>query len=1051
MSEFFIKRPIFAWVIAIIIMLAGLLALETLSVSQYPEIAPTSVRLSATYPGADAETMKNSVTKVIEQGMTGIDNLDYITSTSTSTGSASIQLTFNNKADPDVAQMQVQNKLQLVESQLPDAVQTNGITVTKDTGSFLMVIGFVSENGTLSSVDIADYVDSTLNDTIKRIEGVGDTRLFSSAYAMRIWLNPDKLTQYSLMPSDVSTAIESQNTQVSAGQIGAQPAVKGQQLNATITARSRLQTADQFRNIILKSSSDGSVVRIKDVATVELDAESYTTTASYNGKPAAGLAINLATGANAIQTAKDVTQAITRLSATFPKGLKVVYPYDTTPFVLLSMHQVVETLVEAIILVFLVMFIFLQNFRATLIPTIAVPVVLLGTFAVLSVAGYSINTLTMFAMVLAIGLLVDDAIVVVENVERLMATEGLSPRAATRKSMKEISGALVGIATVLSAVFVPMAFFSGSVGVIYRQFSITIVSSMVLSVIVALILTPALCASILRPVDNKPKLAFFNWFNRNFDRATRAYGSGTSWMIHRVGRFMLVFLLLAGGMVWLFMDLPSSFLPQEDQGVLITTVQLPVGATQERTDRVMNKVIDYYLNQEKDAVEGVFSTLGFSHSGSGQNVAMAFIKLKPFDQRTSPELAAAAVSKRATQAFAKIKEAKIFALTPPAVHGLGSSNGFDFYLQDINGTGHAALMKVRNKLLAMMGESPVLANARPNGQEDEPQYHVDIDSGKASALGLDFADINTTLSVAWGSDHVNDFIDRGRVKPVYLQGDKTFRMQPEDVNRWYVRNTDGDMVPFASFSSGSWVYNSPRLEGYNGFSAVELQGEAAPGESSGDALSEVEQLVSQLKGGYTLQWTGISAQEKISGNQAAPLYAISVLVVFLSLAALYESWSIPFAVILSVPIGVFGALLAATLFGQTNDVYFKVGLLTTIGLAAKNAILIIEFAVAQQEAGAGVLEATLAAARLRLRPILMTSFAFILGVTPLAIATGAGSASQNSVGICVLGGMIAATVLGVFFIPLLYVALRKVFKFKSINAADEAEEKLQESLPQGRS
>ncbi|WP_419785654.1 efflux RND transporter permease subunit [Pseudodesulfovibrio sp.] len=1038
MSEFFIRRPIFAWVIAIVIMLSGLLALDTLSISQYPDIAPTTVRITSSYPGADAVTVENSVTKVIEQGMTGIDNLDYMTSTSTSTGRTEISLTFTNAANPDVAQMQVQNKLQQIEAQLPDVVQSNGLSVTKSSASFLMVAGFVSTDGQMNSVDIADFVDSSLNDTLKRVEGVGDTRLFSSAYAMRVWLDPDKLAEYQLMPGDVATAIQAQNTQISAGQLGGLPTIKGQQLNATITARSRLQTPEQFRKIILKSSSDGSVVQLGDVARVELGAESYTTTSDYNGLPTASLAIQLATGANAIQTAKAVEEAIVKLKPTFPPGIDVVYPYDTTPFVLLSIHDVLETLVEAIILVFLVMLLFLQNIRATFIPTIAVPVVLLGTFAVLSIFGYSLNTLTMFAMVLAIGLLVDDAIVVVENVERVMATEGLSPREATRKSMKEISGALVGIATVLSAVFVPMAFFGGSVGVIYRQFSITIVSAMVLSVLVALILTPALCASILKPhKQGETKFRFFSWFNRVFDKSTEAYTNGTAWILRRTGRFIAIFLLITVAMGWLFVKLPSSFLPLEDQGILIASVQLPVGSTKNRTVRVMKQVRDYFLNDEKDAVEGILSVLGFNFSGSGQNVAIAFIRLKPFDERDNPALSAQAVAGRAMRHFFQNKSARIFALAPPAIHGMGNSNGFDFYLKDINGAGHHKLMEVRNQLLGMAAQSPLLANSRPNGQEDQPQYHIDIDQGKASALGLSFADINTTLSTAWGSDYVNDFIDRGRVKPVYVQGDGPFRMQPEDVNRWFVRNSSGGMVPFSSFSSGRWMFNSPRLERYDGSSAVEIQGQAAQGVSSGDAMLEMERLVSKLPAGFSLEWTGLSAQEKLSGNQAAPLYAISVLVVFLCLAALYESWSIPFAVILSVPIGIFGALAAATLFGQNNDVYFKVGLLTTIGLAAKNAILIVEFAVAQQEEGKGVVEATLIAAKQRLRPILMTSFAFILGVLPLAVASGAGSGAQNSVGIGVMGGMIAATILGVFFIPLLYVGLRKVFKFKPRDDHDE--------------
>jgi len=1030
MSEFFIRRPIFAWVIAIVIMLGGLLALRTLSISQYPDIAPTTVRITCNYPGADAKTVENSVTKVIEQGMTGIDFLDYMTSTSTSTGETEISLTFTNAANPDVAQMQVQNKLQQVTSQLPDVVQSNGLSVTKSSASFLMVLGFVSTDDTMTSTDIADFVDSSLNDTLKRVDGVGDTQLFASSYAMRIWLNPDELTEYSLMPSDVAHAIEAQNTQISAGQLGGLPAVRGQQLNATITARSRLQTPEQFRDIIVKSSPDGSMVRIRDVARVELDAESYTTSTTYNNHPTAGLAIQLATGANAIQTAEAVETAIHELTPTFPDGVEVVYPYDTTPFVKLSIEEVVQTLIEAIILVFIVMFLFLQNIRATFIPTIAVPVVLLGTFAVLAALGYSINTLTMFAMVLAIGLLVDDAIVVVENVERVMATEGLSPREATSKSMKEISGALVGIATVLSAVFVPMAFFGGSVGVIYRQFSVTIVSAMLLSVVVALILTPALCAAMLKPTHGESKFRFFNWFNRVFDRGTNAYHDGTAWILRRTGRFLLVFVLITGIMGWMFYRLPSSFLPMEDQGILITMVQLPTGATQERTKRVLEEVSDHFLNNEKEAVEGVLTVAGFSFSGAGQNVGIGFIRLKPFDEREDPGLSAQAVAGRAMGAFMKNREARIFTLAPPAIHGMGNSNGFDFYLRDINGAGHQKLMEVRNQFLGMAAQSPLLANTRPNGQEDEPQYHIDIDQEKARALGLSFSDINTTLSTVWGSDYVNDFIDRGRVKPVYLQGDQDFRMQPEDVNRWFVRNDKGGMVPFASFATGRWTYDSPRLERYNGSSALEIQGQAAQGVSSGDAMAEVKRLVSQLPPGYAMSWTGLSAQEELSGNQAAPLYAISVLVVFLCLAALYESWSIPFAVIMAVPIGIFGALLAASTFGQSNDVYFKVGLLTTIGLTAKNAILIVEFAVAEQAAGLGVIKATLKAAKLRLRPILMTSFAFILGVLPLAIASGAGSGAQNSVGIGVMGGMISATVLGVFFIPLLYVGLRRVFKYK---------------------
>ncbi|TPJ51494.1 efflux RND transporter permease subunit [Mesorhizobium sp. B2-7-1] len=1029
MSGFFINRPIFAWVIAIVIMLGGLLALQSLPISQYPQIAPTTVNISATYPGADAQTVENSVTKVIEQGMTGIDNLDYMTATSTSTGSASITLTFTSGANPDTAQVQTQNKLQLVQSQLPQVVQSNGITVSKSSTGFLMVIGFVSSDGKMNSTDLADYVDSTVNDTLKRVEGVGSTQLFGSGYAMRIWLDPDKLAQYALMPSDVATAIEAQNTQVSAGQLGGLPARKGQQLNATVTAKSRLQTAEQFRNIILKSNTDGSLVRLNDVAKVEIGAESYTTQAHYNGKPAAGVAVNLATGANAISTAEAVRATINRLSSTFPQGVEVVYPYDTSPFVRLSIEEVVKTLAEAIVLVFLVMLLFLQNLRATIIPTIAVPVVLLGTFGVLSFFGYSINTLTMFAMVLAIGLLVDDAIVVVENVERVMQEEGLPPKEATRKSMNEITGALIGIATVLSAVFVPMAFFGGSTGIIYRQFSVTIVSAMVLSVLVALVLTPALCATILRPAkDHTTQRGPFGWFNRVFDRGTIAYRDGSHGIINRSWRFLAVFLAIVIGMGWMFARLPSSFLPDEDQGILITSASLPVGATQDRTERVLAEVTNHYLNEEKDAVEGVFTASGFGFGGAGQNVGIAFVRMKDFDQRKTPALAASAVAGRAMGAFSKIRDAQVFALAPPAIQGFGNTNGFDFYLQDVNGAGHEALIQTRNQLLGLAAKSTLLANTRPNGQEDQPQFSVDIDQEKASALGISLADINNTLSTAWGSDYVNDFIDRGRVKPVYLQSDPDFRMQPEDLDKWQVRNSGGAMVPFSAFASSHWTYGSPRLERYNGSAAVEIQGAAAAGQSSGAAMDEIDRLVAQLPAGYSHEWTGLSHQERLSGNQAMSLYAISALVVFLCLAALYESWSIPFAVMLSVPIGIFGALAAATLFGQTNDVYFKVGLLTTIGLAAKNAILIVEFAIERQSAGMGLVEATLEAARQRLRPILMTSLAFILGVTPLAIASGAGSGAQNSVGIGVMGGMIAATVIGVFLVPLLFVTVRRIFK-----------------------
>ncbi|PYE37816.1 multidrug efflux pump [Rhizobium sp. PP-F2F-G38] len=1029
MSRFFIDRPIFAWVISICIMLAGLLAITTLSISQYPQIAPTTVRISASYPGADAQTVENSVTKVIEQGMTGIDNLDYMTSTSQATGAASISLTFTNNADPDVAQMQVQNKLQLVESNLPQSVQSSGITVAKSASSFLMVVAFVSTDNRLSSLDLSDYIDSTLNDTIKRVAGVGDTRIFGSGYAMRIWLDPEKLVKYSLMASDVATAIEAQNTQVSAGQLGGLPQRKGQQLNATVTAKSRLQTPEQFENIIIKSQPDGSLVRLNDIARVELGAESYDTSGLYNGKNAAGLGINLASNANALDTAEAVVAAIDGLKETLPANVEVVYPYDTTPFVKLSIEDVVKTLIEAIVLVFVVMLVFLQNLRATIIPTLAVPVVLLGTFGVLSLFGYSINTLTMFAMVLAIGLLVDDAIVVVENVERVMEEEGLDPREATIKSMQEITGALVGIATVLSAVFIPMAFFSGSVGIIYRQFSITIVSAMILSVIVALILTPALCATILKkPKHGAKQKGLSGYFNRGFDRTTHGYQRSVSGMIRRPFFFLVGFALIVAAVGYLFNRLPSSFLPEEDQGILITSVQMPPGATQDRTVKMLKQVTDYYLTNEKDNVAGVFGAVGFGFGGAGQNVGLAFVKLKPFEERTAAEAGASAIAGRAMKTFSKYKDGNAFALAPPAIQGFGNSSGFDFYLQDVNGEGHEALIATRNKLLGEAGKNPLLTGTRPNGQEDQTQYSVNIDQERASALNLSLADIDTTISTAWGGRYINDFIDRGRIKPVYVQGDQDFRMQPEDFDRWYVRNSDDAMVPFSAFASGDWSFGSPRLERYNGASAVEIQGAAASGVSSGVAMDEIDKIMGSVGAGYNHEWTGLSAQERLSGSQATQLYLISALVVFLALAALYESWSIPFSVMLAVPIGIFGALLAATVMGESNDVYFKVGLLTTIGLAAKNAILIVEFAIEQQNSGKDLISATVEAARQRLRPILMTSLAFILGVTPLATASGAGSGAQNSIGIGVMGGMIAATFIGIFFIPLLFVTVRRIFK-----------------------
>ncbi|WP_137154375.1 efflux RND transporter permease subunit [Rhizobium sp. FKL33] len=1029
MSRFFVDRPVFAWVLAISVMLAGALAITSLAISQYPQVAPTTIRITATYPGADAQTVENSVTKVIEQGLTGIDNLDYITATSTSTGQASVSVVFTSDASPDIAQVQVQNKVQLITSQLPQAVQSNGLTVTKAGTGFFMVVSFVSEDNALRPVDLADFIDSNVNDPIRRIEGVGDTQIFGSGYAMRIWVEPDKLDKYQLMVGDVKSAIEDQNVQVSAGQLGALPQVDGQQLNATVTARSQLQTPEQFGNIIVKSDKDGAIVRLRDVARVEIGAESYVTSGVYNKNNAAGLGIQLTSDANALQTAADVRAALTKLESSLPANVKIYYPYDTTPFVRLSLEDVGKTLVEAVILVFIVMLVFLHNFRATLVPTLAVPVVLLGTFGVLALFGYTINTLTLFAMVLAIGLLVDDAIVVVENVERIMDEEGLDPRSATIKSMGQISGALIGIATVLSAVFVPMAFFPGSVGVIYRQFSVTIVSAMVLSVAVALVFTPALCATLLKPRAHATKRGLAGWFERIMERTTSGYGAATGAILKRALQFCVLFVIIGAAAGWLFVKLPTSFLPQEDQGRLLVSIQLPPGATVNRTRKVLDQTIDYFLTKEKDNVVGAFGSIGFNFAGQGQNVAQIFLNLKDFKERTAAGSDAQSIAKRAMGALSGISDGSVFVIAPPAIQGFGNSAGFEFYLQDTENRPRSELLAARDEVLRQARGNPKLSNTRQNGLEDAAAFVVDIDQEKASALNINLSDIDSTLSAAWGSSYINDFNYNGRIKPVYIQGDAPARMQPEDLEKWYVRNSDDEMVSFSAFAKGRWTKGSPRLERFNGFPAIQIQG-AANNASSGEAMQEIVKIVDGLPGGYQIAWTGLSAQEESSGNSALELYLISVLVVFLALAALYESWTIPFAVLLSVPIGVFGALAAATLFGQSNDVYFKVGLLTTIGLAAKNAILIIEFAVERIRGGDKLLHAAAEAARQRLRPILMTSFAFILGVLPLAIASGPGSKAQNSIGIGVMGGTIASTLLGIFFIPLLFVVTWRLFQRK---------------------
>lgn len=1041
MSRFFIDRPIFAWVLAIVVMLAGILAIRSLPVAQYPSIAPPAISIQATYPGASARTLEDTVTQVIEQKMKGLDGLLYMSSTSESNGSATLTLTFSADTDPDIAQVQVQNKLSLATPLLPEEVQRQGVSVAKSARNFLMVVGFVSEDGSMNNIDIGDYVSSNVLDIISRVNGVGEVQLFGSQYAMRIWLDPAKLLKYSLTPADISAAISAQNAQVSAGQLGALPAVSGQQLNATVTAQSRLQTPEQFRNIFVKTNADGSVVRLSDVADVELGGENYGVVARFNGKPASGLGVKLASGANALDTADGVKAALAELEPFFPEGLTTVVPYDTTPFVSLSIEKVVSTLIEAVVLVFLVMYLFLQNFRATLIPTIAVPVVLLGTFAILQVFGFSINTLTMFAMVLAIGLLVDDAIVVVENVERVMTEENLSPLEATRKSMDEIKGALVGIAMVLSAVFVPMAFFPGSTGVIYRQFSITLVTAMSLSVLVALILTPALCATMLKPshVHNDKSLfgRFFLGFNRGFDRTNSGTQGFVSRMIKHSKRYLLIYGLIVGGMVFIFSQLPSAFLPDEDQGILFNQVSLPAGATTEQTLKVVEKMEHHFLEEQSEAVKSIFTVTGFSFAGSGQNAAIGFVGLKHWDERQRPDLTVGAVAGKAMGYFSTIKEAFVFAFPPPAVVELGTANGFTLFLQDRVGLGHEKLLEARNMFLGMAAQNPVLSGVRPNGQEDKPELELDIDLAKAEALGLTQADINNTLSTAWGSSYVNDFIDRGRVKKVYLQGTPESRMVPEDLDEWYVRNASGDMVPFTAFAHSYWTYGSPRLERYNGFSAMEIQGAAAPGYSTGQAMAEVEKMVKKLPAGVSFEWTGISYEERLSGGQAPLLYALSLLVVFLCLAALYESWSVPAAVMLIVPLGVFGASIASFVFNLSNDIYLQVGLLTTIGLASKNAILIVEFAIHKMDEGMKLVDAAVAAIRLRLRPIFMTSMAFVCGVLPLAIASSAGSGAQNALGIAVIGGTLASSTIVVIFVPLFFVLVRRVFPGKTKSTNEE--------------
>lgn len=1048
MAQFFIHRPIFAWVIALVIMLAGIITLTKMPVAQYPTISPPSVTISATYPGASAQTVENTVTQIIEQQMNGLDGLRYISSNSAGNGQASINLNFEQGIDPDIAQVQVQNKLQSATALLPEDVQRQGLKVTKSGASFMQVLAFYSPDGSLSAADIKDYVNSNISEPLSRVAGVGEVQVFGGSYAMRIWLDPAKMTSLQITPSDVATAINAQNSQVAVGQLGGAPSIQGQVLNATVNAQSMLQTPEQFRNIFLKNTASGAQVRLGDVARVELGSDNYQFDSKFNGKAAGGVAIKLATGANALDTAAAVEKRLSELRKNYPNGLKDQLAYDTTPFIKLSIESVVHTLIEAVVLVFIVMFLFLQNWRATIIPTLAVPVVVLGTFAVINIFGFSINTLTMFAMVLAIGLLVDDAIVVVENVERVMQEEHLDPVAATEKSMQQISGALVGITSVLTAVFVPMAFFAGTTGVIYRQFSITLVTAMILSLIVALTFTPALCATLLKQHDpNKAEsnnifARFFRWFNSSFEKLSVKYQGGVNRMTHHKVFSGVVYLLVIAGLVGLYKALPSSFLPDEDQGVVMTLVQLPPSASLERTDKVITTMTDYFMNKEKEHVESIFTVSGFSFTGVGQNAGLAFIKLKDWSERTTPESQIGAIIQRGMALNMIVKDASyIMPLQLPAMPELGVSAGFDIQLKDASGQGHEKLIAARNAILGMAAQDKRLAGVRPNGQEDTPQYQISIDQAQAGAMGVSIADINTTMSMAWGGSYINDFVDRGRVKKVYVQGEANARMMPEDLNKWYVRNSSGTMVPFSAFATGEWTYGSPRLERYNGVSSVNIQGTPAPGVSSGDAMLAMEEIIGKLPSmglqGFDYEWTGLSLEERDSGNQTAPLLVLSMLIVFLCLAALYESWSIPVSVLLVVPLGILGAFaltwLGMIIKGDPNlsfNIYFQVAIVAVIGLSAKNAILIVEFAKELQEQGEDLFDATLHAAKMRLRPIIMTTLAFGFGVLPLALSTGAGAGSQHSVGFGVLGGVISSTLLGIFFIPVFFVWIRSIFKYK---------------------
>jgi multidrug efflux pump len=1030
LARFFASRPVFAWVISIVIMLAGVASILVLPVAQYPNVAPPSVNIGAFYSGASADTVEASVTQVLEQTLTGIDGLLYFSSSSSSDGSSGISVTFKQGTDPDVAQVQVQNKVQQAIPRLPPTVQQSGIVVTKSQNNFLMIVGIYDSTDKSTQGDIADYLNSTLSDPIARVDGVGTIQVFGSSYAMRIWLDPAKLLSFSLMPTDIEAAIQAQNVQVSAGKIGAQPAPPGQQLNATVTAQSKLRTAQQFKDIIVKYDNSGATVKLSDVAQVELGNESYDVDVRLDGHPASGLAVLLAPGANALSVATHVKQVVDGLKPTMQPGWQVAYPFDSTKFIRLSIEEVVKTLIEAIALVVIVMFVFLQSWRATLIPVIAVPVVLLGTFCVLRLLDYSINTLTMFGMVLSIGLLVDDAIVVVENVERLMRDEHLSPLDATIRSMKEITGALIGVATVLSAVFLPMAFFTGSTGVIYRQFSITIVASMLLSVFVALTVTPAMCASLLRASAVHARRGPFGWFNRAFDRITHGYQHGVARMLKHAALWLVPFLAIVGVMGWLLMKLPTGFLPTEDQGQAMVIWTLPSGAALSRTETVSKVVEHHFLDTERKNTSSLFTVSGFSFIGVGQNTGMAFVELADWDERKGKDNDAATIANRATGMLQSVRDAQVFALTPPAIQGLGQSEGFTFQLQAVPGTDRAQLAQLRDTLLGEASKDPKLVAVRRGDLPETPQLKIDIDQAKAVSHGVAPQSITDTLAAAWGGVYVNDFVDRGRVKRVYVQGIASSRSRPEDLAQWYVRGGSGSMTPFSEFTTTHWTYGAESLSRYNGLAAYEIDGQGAPGTSSGTAMDEIEKLQGQLPRGTTYSWSGLSYQERLASGQTLQLYAISILVIFLCLAALYESWSVPFSVLLVIPLGIVGAVLAATFRGLENDVYFRVALLTTIGLSSKNAILIVEFAEEAYHRGATLFDAAVTGARLRLRPIVMTSLAFVAGVMPLALSTGAGANGRVAIGSGIVGGTVTGTVLAVFLVPVFFIIVRRLVRGK---------------------